>query len=252
VKRNDVLPDDVLLEIFYFYMNLRKTGIEGWQSLVHVCRQWRSVVFGSPRRLNLRLVCTPKTPAKDTLDVWPALPLIVEGNMVYLSGTRMDDVIAALGQSNRVCEVRLDQVAGRQLEKVLAPMRVPFPELTELELSSIGETLPVIPDSFLGGSAPRLRHFELHGIPFPGLPKPLLSATHLVRLMLFRIPHSGYFSPEAMVTPLSVLSNLDTLILQFQSVQSRPDRETRCPPPSKRSVIPALTSFHFSGPACEG
>jgi hypothetical protein len=41
--------------------------------------QWRTLVLESPRRLNLRLFCTPKTPVKDTLDVWPALPLIVEG-----------------------------------------------------------------------------------------------------------------------------------------------------------------------------
>ena len=74
-----------------------------------------------------------------------------------------------------------------------------------------------IPDSFWGGSAPRLRHFELSGIPFPGLPKLLLSATHLNHLSLSGIPHSGYFSPEAMVALLSVLSCLNFLELDFQS-----------------------------------
>jgi hypothetical protein len=143
----------------------RKTGIEAWQSLVHVCRRWRNVVLGSPRRLNLQLYCTPETPARDTLDVWPALPLIVRGDMT-LSGT--DNIMAALGQSNRVCQVYL-ALAGWQLEEVLAAMEVPFPELTELRLLPDGETLPVIPDSFLDGSAPRLRIFEFHGIPFPGL-----------------------------------------------------------------------------------
>jgi hypothetical protein len=57
----DMLPDDVLLVIFDFCADegqITKKGIEAWQSLVHVCRRWRSVVFGSPRRLNLRLVCT--------------------------------------------------------------------------------------------------------------------------------------------------------------------------------------------------
>ncbi len=60
--------------------------------------------------------------------------------------------------------------AGWQLEKVLAAMRVPFPELTHLQLISDGETVPVIPDSFLGGSAPRLQAFQLIRVPFPGLP----------------------------------------------------------------------------------
>jgi hypothetical protein len=44
-----------------------------------------------------------------------------------------------------------------------------------------------------------------------------------------------------------VLSSLETLYLEFESPQSRPDLETRRPPPSKRSVIPALDSFRFKG-----
>jgi hypothetical protein len=75
----------------------------------------------------------------------------------------------------------------------------------------------------------------------------LLSATHLVSLGLFDIPHSGYFSPEAMVILLSMLSSLKTLYLQFQSPQSHPDWESRRPPPLKCSVIPSLTLFCFKG-----
>jgi hypothetical protein len=161
------------------------------------------------------------------------------------SGT--DNIIAALEQSNRVCQVSLWGLADCGLEEVLAAMHVPFPELTDLELFSDGETLPVIPDSFLGGSAPRLRSVNLYGIPFPGLPKLLFSAPHLVSLWLTNIPHSGYISPEAIVALISVLSSLRRLSLQFQSPQSGPGRESRRPPPSKRSVIPALTSLYFKG-----
>ena len=247
--RIDVLPDDVLLEIFDFYMKIHspeweKTDVEAWQSLVHVCRRWRTLVLGSPRRLNLKLFCSPKTPAKDTLDVWPALPLIVVGNM-ELSFSTPDGIIVALGQSNRVCEVSL-WIPTCELEEVLAAMQVPFPELTHLSLSSFGE-MPNIPDSFLDGSAPRLRCFRLDGIPFPGLPNLLLSATHLVALSLEHIPHSAYITPEAIVALVSVLSSLKYLTLEFQSPQSRPDREARHPPPSKRYVIPALNSLRFKG-----
>ena len=247
MKRIDVLPDDVLLEIFDFYANVSlshvKAEIETWQSLVHVCRRWRSLVFQSPRRLNLRLYCTPKTPAKDVLDIWPALPLLVVGSMASSSGT--DNVIAALGQSNRVRQVLLSDLASLQLETVLAAMQLPFPELTDLRLFSDDETLSVIPDSFLGGSAPSLLSFSLSGIPFPGLPNLLLSATHLVYLWLSDIPHSCYISPEAMVALISVLSSLRTLSLQFKSPQSFPDRESR--PPLKRSILPALFQFRFKG-----
>ena len=250
--RIDVLPDDVLLEIFDFYGDMSpsyegETKVEEWQLLVHVCRRWRSLVLASPRRLSLQLYCTPETPARDTLDVWPALPLIIQGDMAFIPGT--GNLIAALGQNNLVCEVTLWIYVDRQLEEVLAAMQVPFPELTRLEICSDRKTMPVIPDSFLDGSAPRLRHFILDGIPFPGLPKLLLSATHLVYLRLINIPHSGYISPEAMVALISesVLFNLETLILQFISPQSRPDRETRLLPISKCSVIPALRYFNFKG-----
>jgi hypothetical protein len=251
VIRIDVLPDDVLLEIFDFYMDmtfygLKIMGIEAWKSLVHVCRRWRVLVFESPRRLNLRLFCTHKTPTRDKLDVWPALPLFVYGDMTS-ELQDLDNIIAALEQSNRVCEVFLWSLTGWQLEKVLATMQVPFPELTDLQLLSDGEALPVIPDSFLDGSAQRLRLFMLVGIPFPGLPKLLLSATNLDYLELSDIPHSGYISPEAMVALISALSSLKSLILKFRSPQSRPDWESRRWPPSKRSVIPALHYFHFKG-----
>ena len=87
-----MLPDDVLLNIFDFNVTvdddiyeysgvIEKTRIEEWIPLAHVCRRWRSVVFNSPLRLNLRLVCTPKTPARDTLDIWPPLPLIIRDSV---------------------------------------------------------------------------------------------------------------------------------------------------------------------------
>jgi hypothetical protein len=248
VIRIDALPDDVLLDIFDSYVvehshHDTKTGVEAWHLLVHVCRRWRSLVFGSPSRLNLRLYCTPETPSRDTLDVWPALPLIIKSNMN--SSSCVDNIIAALWHGNRVSEVDLLE-AGRQMEKVLAAMQVPFPELTVLRLVSFGGATSRV-DSFLGGSAPHLRLFKVSNIPFPGLPKLLFSATHLSRLVLSGIPHSGYFSPEAMVTLLSVLSSLEGLTLGFESPQSRPDLDSRRPPPLKRSIIPSLTEFYFKG-----
>ena len=111
------------------------------------------------------------------LNVWPALPLIV-GGRVYPSSD-MDNVIAALGQRNRIYEVNL-YLANWQWEKVLPAMQVSSLELTDLRFYSRGRgTSPVIPDSFLGGSAPRLRYLWLSSVPFPGLSKLLLSAAQL-------------------------------------------------------------------------
>src|SRR5579863_6893136 len=77
----NVLPDVVFLEIFDFYRKESKdpavrTPIVWyspswrWKELVQVCRKWRHIIFGSPRRLDLRVVCT-KTTSTTSLDIWP-------------------------------------------------------------------------------------------------------------------------------------------------------------------------------------
>ena len=238
-----MLPDVVLVEIFDFYVN-EAEWIDGWHTLVHVCRKWRSIAFGSPRRLSLQLYCSPTTPVKRTLAVWPPLPIVIRQYGHPMCG--MHNVIAALKHNYRVCEIELWRIPSSLLEQVLASMQMPFPGLTNLKLGS-KEGAPVAPDWFLGGSAPRLRHLSLRSIHIPELPKLLLSATDLVDLSLRDIPHSGYISPEEIVACLSPLTQLKRLILEFESPQSRPDPEHRHPPPLTRAVLPALTYFKFKG-----
>ena len=243
-----MLPDDVLLEIFGFCLDKHrysKKRIEAWQLLVHVCQRWRNIVFGSPRRLNLQLVGTEKTSVRDMLDVWPPLPLVIHGRLI--EGVDLSNIVAVLEHRDRVDEIDLWEVNSPALEKVLAVMQEPFPELTYVRLSSYEETVPVVPDSFLGRSAPRLRILVLDGIPFPGLPSLLSSATHLVSLHLFNIPHSGYISPDTAVTALSTLTSLQSLMLEFQSPLSHPDLAIRRLLLSTRTVFPVLGRFWFKG-----
>ena len=175
------------------------------------------------------------------LDVWPALPLIISS----YGDHQRDNIIAALKCADRVCRISLMNVRSLELEIFLTEMQQPFPELTHLYLLPNGK-MGVVPDSFLGGSVPRLETLVLYGIPFPGLPKLLLSSTHLVDLRL-HIPHSGYVSPDGMVAALSASTSLKSLILIFESPRSRPDPTSRRPPPSTRSVLPVLTFFCFRG-----
>ena len=214
---------------------------------MHVCRRWRGVVFGSPRRLNLRLVCTSRTRARDTLDIWPALPVFIQCDH-GLQEESVDNIVAVLKHSSRVCQVSLS-VSSLHLEKVSAAMQKPFLGLTHLtlKLEPNGETVTVLPDLFLGESAPCLQSLYFRGIPFPALPKLLLSSTQLAHLCLLNIPHSGYFSPEAMTTALSILTNLDFLQLEFQSPRSCPGWASRRLPPQTRFVLPVLEDFEFKG-----
>ena len=247
-----MLPDDVLLAIFDSYLrekNLYSYGpTQAWQSLIHVCRRWRSVVLGSPRHLDLRLCYIASTRSRHTLDIWPALPVVIKGDGGN-STIGADNVAAALKCSDRVCEISLHISKILDLEILLAAMQQPFPELTDLGLWWFGriDETEVVPDSFLGGFAPNLEFFLLDGIPFPGFPKLLLSATHLVDLRLHNIPHSGYFSPDAMAAALSTLTSLKYLSLSFNSPESCPDLETRRLSPSTRSVLPILTKLSFKG-----
>ena len=239
----DMLPDVALLRMFDFYED--EEEIEAWHTLVHVCRKWRSVVFGSPRRLKLRLFCQAKTPVREMLDVWPILPIVVrsEGHDKW----DVDSIIAALEHHDRISELDILNMPSSRMERVMAAMQQPFPELTHLQLQHGDKPRPVVPASFLGGSAPRLESLFLYSIPFPGLPKLLLSAIHLVRLDIRRLPHAGYFSPETMATCLSALTSLERLVIKFESPRSRPDRKGRRPPPPTRTLLPVLTQLCFFG-----
>ena len=211
-----------------------------WHTLVHVCRRWRTLVFGSPHHLNLQLLCTARTPVRKKLDIWPALPLVVE--KYGLPASSMDNIIAALEHKDRVIKVDLRRLeAGPELESIVGVMEEPFPALTFLSLILHGETV-FVPNSFLGGPAPRLEHLHLEGIPFWGLPKLVSSTTSLVHLELRRIPYFGYILPGVLVTSLSALTRLKTFIFEFVSPHSPlANWESQYLPPTTRILLPALT-----------
>jgi hypothetical protein len=182
---------------------------------------------------------------KKLLDIWPPLPIYIyaypPAGKSQLWG--VSNIMAALKQQNRVWGICIRGIPTSLLKQLVEP----FPALTILILMSNDYKAPMLPDSFLGGSAPRLREIVLRGIPFLGLGKLLLSTTDLVTLYLWDIPHSGYISPEAMVVSLSTLTRLEKLDLRFRSPRSRADRENRHPSSLKRVVLPALTCLQYQG-----
>jgi hypothetical protein len=225
-----MLPDICLLETFHFYVDAQWTE---WHTLVHVCRKWRDIVFGSPRRLNLRLLCEASTPVREMLDIWPFLHIVVRivdslcdyGRLWRnrVKQIHMDDIAEVLlVHSDRICQMHF--WTTEYLGEVWDAMMQPFPALTYLDLHN-GENALVLSDSFLGGSAPLLRSFILNRVPFPGAPNLLLSATHLVHLELEDIPQSGYFSSNTIVTTLSTLTRLEYLVIKFKSYHSLTGRK---------------------------
>jgi F-box-like len=240
----DVLPDDVLIHVFNCYM-AQASRVESWHTLVHVCRRWREVVFGSPRHLNLRIACTNKMRVREKLDVWPAIPIVVSGYCDSPSGLD-HNIEAALEHNDRICRIKF--VSAWYMKRVFAALEEPFSALTDLELWSIDDdAAPVFPNpvKFLGGSS-HLRSLELGGISIPGLPNLLLSLTDLVELRIDLTSESGFLPPREIVTGVSALSKLKVFALEFEYDTSR-ERESQHAPPPTPAVLPALTSFKFKG-----
>ena len=242
-----MLTDNVLLEIFDHY---RKSDdqyrdsycVWQWQLLAHVCRRWRQIIFASPRRLVLQLLCKSGTPVRKNLGIWPVIPIVIE----YWGGlcsSDEDNAIAALEHPERVCRVTLF-ATNLQLGKIAALLQEPFPLLTHFSISSGSDRVnaPVLPGGFLGGCALSLRQFELCGTLFPALPAFLLSASNLVELSLRYMPPRGYISPETLVTHVAVLLRLEILDVEFTSY---PDIIPS--PPTTLTILPTLQSLSFTG-----
>ena len=246
----DILPDEVLLVIFDHYVT--KGDEDGkfaeWHTLVHVCQKWRYIVFWSPLRLNLRILCSAGTSVKEKLAPWPPLPIIIEQYDPSTSKCGEDNIIEALGHNDRVCKIAL-AISGSLFERVFAATQTTFVGLKDLYLDAIDDWAPDVPDSFLGGSAPHLRYWSTSiPFPFPILRKLLLSAPNLAILSLRDIPYFAYFSPEALVTCLSAFTRLEALCIEFKSPRSRPPLEgRRRRPRPTRSILPALTVLRFVG-----
>jgi hypothetical protein len=97
-----MLPDVVVLEIFDFYAT--NAWMKDKYTLVHVCQKWRNVVFGSPRRLNLRLYWGSRTPVREMLHIWPPFPIVM---MVYDFSRGVDDIRTALEHNGRIHQLTL-------------------------------------------------------------------------------------------------------------------------------------------------
>src|SRR6266852_6340219 len=241
----NMLLDEVLLEIFACYVEEYPVG-GGWHKLACVCRRWRSIALGSLRRLNLRIFCFERIPVRKKLDFWPPFPIVLKVDYNLEWGS--DNILSTLEHHERVCQIRIQFISSSTWEEALSLMQKPFPILTDLNVRYTDDiAASVIPDSFLGGFAPRLRKLYLEYIPFPQLPNILLSTTDLVHLELNRIPNSGYISAEAIATCLSTLTRLESLWLCFESPRPLSEWERRRTSSSTRTLLPSLTCFKFKG-----
>jgi hypothetical protein len=158
----NILPDEVLLLIFHFYrvtvVNHMWRLPRRWHRSVHVCQRWRSIVFASPKFLDLALFCGPSTPL-ELIGIWPPLPIIIHDEF-SIPMPEDYDFDAVIVHPSRVCQIDLVRATRLQLGRLASAMQEQFPALIHLRIDfNPAQTLP---DGFLGGPAPCLQSLVLN------------------------------------------------------------------------------------------
>ena len=249
------LPDDTLLEIFDFYRVDAVARSRGrpwkWHRLAHVCRRWRSILYTSPRRLDLQILCKSAksgAPMKQILRTWPTLPLVLRYRGNARSKLLPNNVMIALRHPDRVCEINFI-LTSSIIGSIAKVVQVPFVALKSIQMTSKDAEEPPVLGDFLGGSAPLLERIDLGciAVPFPAIRRLVLSTNHLYRLWLVKIPNTCYFSPEDIVTCLSALVQLKDLFVGFRSPASRPNPSMTRPPAPERATLSSLVILVFYG-----
>ena len=191
---------------------------------MHVCRRWRNVVFASPRRLNLQLRWRP---VKETLHVWPELPLLICSFSKRVPRRHATNFIAALEEHHRVCDVCIDY----SLLKGFAAIDRESVPGDNAPVSSVGyhNRARAGPSRFVLGwiytsMAFRFRQWRVYSC----------------------LPTTSTSLPMAMVTGFSALTSSRPFALNSDTLDVR-----RIDSPLlsylTRIVLPALTTFHFKG-----
>ncbi|KAF8490161.1 hypothetical protein F5888DRAFT_1910052 [Russula emetica] len=258
------INDDLLVEIFDF---CRPDNISPntyprnwWYTFAHVCQRWRRVLFATPTRLGITLVCNSRTPVANMLANSPPLPLIIYwGNPGTLdTEDSVKNVLLALDHRDRVRRMTL-HVSQSSLRKVFSLMKGPFPMLETLQLCSSSDgtqrTQPsamTLPSTF---EAPDLRHFQLSDL------KLLPSSSQSLNDFTTRLSSIVTFSlgeittkPAALMACLALMPHLKVLkvgvLFSIPSHTTEDAERKLCAGSEPKSALLALTDleeFEYQG-----
>ena len=228
-----MLNDDALLNIFYLYeLAISESYSEvfnfphwadasWWYKPAQVCQRWRYLIFASPARLGLHLVCTYGTPVANMLTHSPHLPLII--NFLPADQVRkpsIDDeenILLALQYRDRVRRIGL-QMPTPDLLKFIKAIDGQFPALERLFIwpqtqddVSLAVTLPT---TF---QAPHLGMLSLSHAALPVGSSLLTTTIGLTSLELSTIPSSAYFHPSYLIVRISSMPQLERFTIGFKS-----------------------------------
>jgi hypothetical protein len=223
-------------------------GERWWYRLAHVCQRWRNLILGSASYLGLCLVCTYGTPIADMLVHSPPLPVIID---YYppddITAEDEEGIILALEQRGRVRRIRF-YTHILKMQKLIMAMDEEYPILEYLILVDPTEdkdTVVILPETL---QTPRLRHLAID-CSIPILTRSSLLGTSLVTLSLAMDHPSTYFQPIVLLQRLSLMPQLELLLIFFYFVVSNRDveRQLMRTPIITHVTLPNLRSFIFQG-----
>ena len=256
-----MLDEDSLLNIFHLYrpfllgedqdINIRMegggewAGERWWYRLAQVCQRWRNLILGSASYLGICLVCTYGTPVADMLAHSPPLPLVVDYKYHDITAEDEEGILLALGQRDRVRRIRLFQPVVK-LQKLIMAIDEEYPILEYLILADPPEeksTVLILPETL---QTPHLRHLMIDcSIRIPTRSPLLGTAAGLVILYLAMDHPSTYFEPTVLLRWLSLMSELEILMIFFRfPVPNRDvERQLMRIPIVTHATLPNLRSF---------
>jgi hypothetical protein len=262
-----ILDDDSLLHVFYLYRPFllgeddkdddthlwggEQAWVRGrwWYKLAHVCQRWRNLILGSAFYLDVCLVCTNGTPVADMLAHSLPLPLVID---YFIRGdiTAEDEegAILALKHRDRIRRVRL-RMPVADLQRLIVAMDEEYPILEFLVIAPLivdNSATLIFPETL---QAPHLRHLVLVGFALPIRSRLLTTAVGLVTLYLHMVHPSTYFHPNTLLQWISLMPQLDSLLIGFGfPVPSRDvERQLTHTPIRTAVILPNLHRFWFQG-----
>ena len=228
-----VLDDNSLLHVFDLYRPFllgededdcarlkggQRLWVHGrwWYRLAHVCQRWRNIIFRSSSYLDVSLVCTYGTPVPDMLAHSPPLPLVIdycEGDR-HITAEDEEGMILALKQHDRLRRIRLGMLITK-LRKAIASMDKEYRILEHLIIIRQKKdrvSILTFPETL---QAPHLRHLAMLDFTVPMGSRLLTNALGLVTLYLCMDHPSTYFHPSTLLHWLSLMPQLETLVIGF-------------------------------------
>ena len=235
------LNNDVLLIIFNFCRlaveeEVKVISDEGnwnfgfvrprwWHTPTQICQRWRSLIFASPSRLNLYVVCTKVTPIEEILAYFPHLPLEVNYMFLWEREQRQAqrNVLLSLQRRHHLRSINL-RAPDAVLQRMVIPLDDEFPLLDRLAIisddqsfgASSGVTLPKTL------RAPNLRHLILENFDLQIGAPILTTSIQLVSLGLWRIPASTHIPPEYLVDLFVLMPQLRAVSVSFRANHDSP------------------------------